>query len=278
LSDKLPQIKDDGFFTPEVGAWAEEKYKLIGNYTSMFATAMKNSWDIRIYIDLFAGAGFARIKNTNKVVPSSPFLALSIPDQFDKYIFCDKDKKCLTALKNRVELKYPNTDVSFIEGDSNKTTKEIIANMPSYKNGETVLSFCLVDIYGMNNLAFSTIEDLAEFFMDFLILIPTGMDINRFEDQYYDKTDNTVAIFTGNPNWRNAWLVAKRNGEKFGDFVENLFFERMLLKGFKKPEFKQIKNSKNRVIYHLVFFSKHDRGKSLFKESKKYSSKQEKLF
>jgi hypothetical protein len=47
----LPELKDDSLITPEVGAWAEDKYRLVGNYAAMFATSMKKKWECRIYID-----------------------------------------------------------------------------------------------------------------------------------------------------------------------------------------------------------------------------------
>ena len=87
MNTKLPELEDDGLITPEVGDWSEDKYRLVALYSKMFATAMKDKWDCRVYIDLFAGAGRARIRNTARIIPASPLLALSIPDQFDRHIF-----------------------------------------------------------------------------------------------------------------------------------------------------------------------------------------------
>jgi hypothetical protein len=33
----LPILEDDGLITPDVGLWAEKKYRLVQNYASMFA-------------------------------------------------------------------------------------------------------------------------------------------------------------------------------------------------------------------------------------------------
>jgi hypothetical protein len=52
-------VEDDGLECPPVGAWAEEKYRLVSLYDELFATGMKDKWDERVYIDLYAGAGFA---------------------------------------------------------------------------------------------------------------------------------------------------------------------------------------------------------------------------
>src|SRR5438105_2170269 len=59
---QLPRLKDDGLHAPEVGRWAEQKYRLVATYAGMFATGMKKKWEKRIYIDLFAGAGRSRIE------------------------------------------------------------------------------------------------------------------------------------------------------------------------------------------------------------------------
>jgi len=63
---KLPELKDDGLITPEVGAWADDKYRLVGNYAAMFAISMKKKWECQVYIDIFAGAGRARIETDPK--------------------------------------------------------------------------------------------------------------------------------------------------------------------------------------------------------------------
>src|SRR5437867_2964503 len=98
-SDAIP---DDGLETAPVGSWAEEKYTIVALYDRLFSTGMKNKWDIRVYIDLYAGAGHVRVKGTKRILRGSPLIALSVPDRFDKYIFCEKSTKNLDALKKRI--------------------------------------------------------------------------------------------------------------------------------------------------------------------------------
>lgn len=61
-------IEDDGLICPEVGSWAEEKYRLLALYDELFSTGMKYKWDQRVYIDLYAGAGYGRIKGSKKIL------------------------------------------------------------------------------------------------------------------------------------------------------------------------------------------------------------------
>ncbi len=87
----LDTKKDDGLLLPDANPWAVEKYRLLFNYANTFATSMKKKWDQRVYIDLFAAAGMARIKETDKIVLSSSLLALNVNDPFDRYVFCEKN-------------------------------------------------------------------------------------------------------------------------------------------------------------------------------------------
>jgi hypothetical protein len=78
MTFKLPELEDDGLSTPDISEWGEEKYRLVGYYATLFANSMKGKWGSRVYIDLFSGAGRARIKDTNRILPASPLLALDV--------------------------------------------------------------------------------------------------------------------------------------------------------------------------------------------------------
>ena len=68
------RVDDDGLITLEVGGWAETKYRLLALYNELFSTGMKNKWDQRVYIDLYAGAGYSAFKepgDSRKALPSS---------------------------------------------------------------------------------------------------------------------------------------------------------------------------------------------------------------
>src|SRR6266550_8394386 len=110
-------VEDDGLFCQEVGPWAETKHNLVSYYGRLFSTGMKNKWDRRIYIELYAGAGYSRIRETLRIVAGSPLRALLLPHPFDRYIFCEKDSVSIESLKVRVKRIAPRADVVFIPGD-----------------------------------------------------------------------------------------------------------------------------------------------------------------
>src|SRR5258708_37275432 len=91
--EPLRPLDDDGLPTPEIGAWGEEKYRHVQLYASLFAKSMRNKWDALVYLDLFAGSGRSKIRDTTRIVNASPLIVLGIAETFDKYIFCEIDKK-----------------------------------------------------------------------------------------------------------------------------------------------------------------------------------------
>src|SRR5215469_12447002 len=90
------RVPDDGLVSPEVGSWAEEKYRLIALYDELFATGMKDKWQERVYIDLYAGAGYSKVRGSKMVLKGSAVLALSVQNPFDKYIFCEESGELMS--------------------------------------------------------------------------------------------------------------------------------------------------------------------------------------
>lgn len=279
--EKLPSLDDDGLITPDVGDWAEEKYRLVSTYAGLFASAMKGKWDARVYIDLFAGAGRSRIENTKRILPASPLLALSISFPFDKYIFCEKEDGNRNALVDRVKRDYSAADVSFIE-DANMKVDSVIGLIPKHNNNFRVLSFCFADPYNMKNLKYQTIKALAEKYIDFLILLPVWMDANRNLKYYIEPANTVIEDFTGVKNWRADWEKVGASGQEFGAFVADLFGKQMESLNYKYSGLSDMilvrSTDKNLPLYYLAFFSRHPRGTAFWQEAKKYRTDQLGLF
>ncbi len=279
---KLPGLRDDGLITPEVGAWAEDKYRLVGNYAAMFATSMKKKWECRVYIDLFAGAGRARIEGTKRIIPASPILALNIEDPFDIYIFCESDETKASGLKERVSKTYPSLEVRFLYGDTNNLTLDILREIPQANRKFKVLGFCFVDPYSLRNLDFKTVRALSVRFMDFLVLIPSYMDANRNIVHYLNPENTTVDQFLGDPTWRQEWQQAGKRNEDFATFFVDRFGKQMSSMGYLYPGIQDTKLirsvEKNLPLYHLCFFSRNSLGHQFWKQARKCSQDQFELF
>ncbi|MGA7614076.1 MAG: three-Cys-motif partner protein TcmP [Thermoanaerobaculia bacterium] len=273
-------LPDDGLPTSVVGDWAEEKYRLVECYANLFATSMKNRWECRNYIDLFAGTGRAQIRGTQKIVRTAAIRALEVTAPFDRYVFCELDSTRLGALRQRVERSHTERSVRFIEGNTNDRVDEIVAAIPLPTPGFRVLTFCFADPYQLANLQFETIRKIASRFVDFLILIPTGMDPGRNEQNYVAERSQVVAQFIGRENWRESWRNERQVG--FGDFVAREFGESMRRLGYLfggLHETHLMRNTKRKSpIYRLAMFSRNDLGEKFWRACKKVATPQGSLF
>lgn len=276
---QAPYVGADGLEAPEVGAWAEKKYKLVHMYDELFTTGMKKKWK-RVYIDLFASAGKANIRNTSRIVLGSPLLALNIPDKYDKYIFCEEDKALLNSLKSRVTKGYSDADVSYVEGDCNKKVDEIMGHIPTPSSSNKVLTFCFVDPFSLD-IEFETIRRLSTRFMDFLILLAFS-DANRNVGIYIEENSDRLDKFLGTTSWRDKWENEMKKDPSFVRFLARQYVRQMISLGYHSDSAKlMIENrsdEKNLSLYHLAFFSRHERGYQFWREVRKYALKQPELF
>ena len=279
---EFENLEDDGLITPEIGSWGKQKYRLVTQYSQLFSKSMKNKWDSIVYIDLFSGAGRSKIRNTNRIIASSPILALKNEHKFDRYIFCEEDSEKCNALKCRIEREFSQIDTQVILGDSNECINDILAKLPTYSRNHKVLSFCFVDPFKVGNLKFKTIEKLSKLYVDFLVLIPSGMDANRNLKQYLRPNNKIVENFLGNVHWRESWENLPYPKKTFEEFIVDQFNESMSGLRYINPGMENCcsirSDDKNLLLYRLTLYSRNELGKKFWKEAKKYSNPQLQLF
>src|SRR3974390_2211133 len=279
--EKNPEVLDDGLVLPEVGAWVETKYRLVGLYAALFSTGMKWKWDQRVYVDLYAGAGYARVRNTQRILMGSPLIALNVDYPFNKYIFCEEDGQCIEALRHRAAKLAPERDVSYIHGDCNSELDSIIAAIPKGSHENKVLTLCVVDPFDFG-IKFETLRRLSAFFIDFLVLLAIGMDANRNYDHYVDGNSTKIDEALGNVEWRDRWRDVGVRRSEFRPFLASEFSMSMESLGYLHQELHQMKHvrsdEKNLPLYYLALFSRHERAYQYWKDVFKYSTDQTSMF
>lgn len=271
---RLQHLDDDGLVLPKVGPWAETKYSLIATYSQMFATAMKEKWETLVYVDLFAAAGRALIKDTSRIIPTSSMLALQVKHPFDRYVLCEIKPKLLSALETRARRDAPGRDVRCVLGDCNENARRILNEVPVGTRGHGVLCFCVADPSNLASLKFTTISALAQRYVDFLVLIPSAMEARRFSEAYSDPENTIISDFLGDPGWRGRWaqIAAGPGPHDFGAFVVDRFGAAMKELGYRYPgpsDTVPVKD-KHLLLYHLAFFSRHPRGTDFWRKAKRH--------
>jgi len=286
-ADSEDPIGPDGMVLPQVGDWAETKYKPVEIYAKLVTTTMTDKWKALAYIDLFAAAGLGQVRDTERIVPGTVICALRSPVAFDRYLVCEFDPSRFRALRMRIQRDFPGADVRYFEGDCNAIVDRVIAELPGEGNSSSVLTFCVVDPSKIADLRFSTIEALAYIrpglrrAIDFLVLIPSHMDAHREQVYYLDPSSSALSDFLGNPSWRDDWFVEVRSGRprNFGVFVVDEFGKSMQKHGYLWDIKDAIPIERGRQkLYHLAFFSRHPVGRKFAREARKYASPQRDLF
>ncbi|MGA3023839.1 MAG: three-Cys-motif partner protein TcmP [Bryobacteraceae bacterium] len=274
-------MDDDGLATPEVGGWAETKYRLLALYDQLFSTGMKNKWDQRVYLDLYAGAGYSRIQGTSRFLKASPLIALTVTHPFDKYIFCEERQDLLDALEARVERIGPQANVKCIPGNCDAEIERIYEQIPKGSSTNKVLSLCLVDPFDFG-LKFETLRRLSTVLMDFVVLLAIGMDANRNYEHYVDGDSTKIDEALGNREWRDRWKAVGIRRSDFRPFLASEFCRSMeSLRYLKKPldRMKLVRSvEKNLPLYYLALFSRSERAFDFWDDVLKYSTDQKDLW
>ena len=103
----------DGASVQCVGQWAKEKHEYLRRYIGA-TWAARNKFLApgahfpkpggAAFVDLFAGPGRARIRDTGEIIDGSPLIALKHSEApFTKVILCDLDEENVAALRKRVQ-------------------------------------------------------------------------------------------------------------------------------------------------------------------------------
>jgi three-Cys-motif partner protein len=276
MSDGPEKLAEDGLLYPEVGSWTETKHDHVSYYAKLFSSGMKRKWGRRIYVDLYAGAGFAKIRDSARIIAGSPIRALLLPDAFDKYIFCEENEEKLEALKARVKRIAPASDVSYVEGDCNEHVGEILAAIPVGSKHDTVLSLCFADPYDIS-LKFSTLRTLAKRYIDFVVLLALWSDANRAYKRYVMEDATKVDEFLGSTTWQERWKSVQTT-VPFPKFLAAEFAAQMETLGYLPTpihKMKRVRSDENNLpLYYIAMFSGHTLAHDFWDDVLKYGTDQ----
>ena len=251
----------DGYAIRCVGRWAKDKYFYVRRYLDIFSTAMKSKWEL-YYIDLFAGCGKCRVRDSGEEIDGSALMSFNIRFPFKKYLFVDSNREALDALKERIEGSELFDRVSLIHGDCNEKIEEIIREIP--QKGCLCLAF--VDPTGLQ-IKFETIKKLTEGRrVDLIITFPEGMAIKRNLEKFLKQEHSPLDDSMGDTSWREEYRRELAYLPSIGRkrrFVE-LYREKLKSIGYveiKSADEVLIRSSAKKLpLYYLLLASKHPLG------------------
>jgi three-Cys-motif partner protein len=258
----------------EVGHWTEIKLQIIREYSAAYAAILRRQSVIRhhAFIDGFAGAGTHIAKSTGEEIEGSPLIALQSP--FSHYHFIDMDGRKADRLR---QLAGDRTDVSVYRGDCNDVLLNNVFPKCAYSDYRRGL--CLLDPYGLNP-NWEVVETAGkmksiEIFLNFSIM---DANMNPLRGQPDEAQIARMNRFWGDGSWREAATVSTPG--LFGDMDEKASNETIVqayasrlreVAGFDYVvDPLPMRNSKNAVVYYLMFASPNQTGakiaRSIFKK------------
>jgi three-Cys-motif partner protein len=210
------------------------------------------------FIDLFAGPGRARIRETGEEIDGSPLVALrhhEVP--FSRVVLCELDPDNAQALRKRVEAYEGHAVV--VEGSCHETIREVVAQVPVYG-----LNFALIDPFSLDQLRFDTITNLAALRrVDLLIHFPT-MDIKRNLTRSTDRLSRAVGT--------ERWQERVKKAEDVPKAIDHLRSE-LEKHGYTGKQVRSVPiKHGGLLLYHLVFASKHERGDKIWESVTKITA------
>jgi three-Cys-motif partner protein len=245
---KLPPPEDDGLFTPTVGDWSRHKHYFLMRYIDAFTTSMKDKkWTSLHYIDLFAGAGLERLKDSGELDWGSPMIAAKAPNQFDRLHLCEKKKHKYEALNSRISQIKPGSQI--LHGDANEKINEIV---PAISQGSLALAF--LDPSGLH-LEFDTLKVLSDIRADFIIFFPDHLDaLRNWEHNYLDNPNSNLDRCLGKgSDWRS--IINGTPRDRLAEVLRDLYVSQIKSLGYTQFEYERV-FMKSHPLYILIFCSR----------------------
>lgn len=260
---------EDGLPMRQSGVWAKAKLDYVNRYIAVFETSMRQKWERRNYIDIFAGPGKNQVRDTNEVLLGSPLLALTTQHPFTGYYFIDKDSSNTAALEARAMASGLGDQVKIRTGDSNNLVDWIVGDLS--KAPSQALNLAFLDPEGLE-LHWQTVARLASVWkMDLIINYPRS-GLTRNMEQYSKADEDTpVDRFFGGREWRD--VLRESNRGLWQRHLLDLYKSKLAALGYQEIRNSDelgdeplMRNEKQATLYHLIFASKNTLGHKFWKD------------
>lgn len=201
------------------------KLDVIGEYLAMYQRALAGKFETT-YIDAFAGTGEIPISETKNglldadeeaqmLIVGSAVRAVEVMPPFTRYVFIDKRKKCIEALRRRFKGNLNASRIAFRVGDANEHVQKL-CDSQEWKSWRGVV---LLDPFG-SQVDWVTVEAIAATkSLDLWYLFPAGLSVFRqiSSDGNVDPThEPSLTRIFGTEDWKTAFLKPSSQGDLFG--------------------------------------------------------------
>ena len=159
------------------GNWTEAKMEIVVDYAKAYLTIMNNQdWVKTLYFDGFAGSGTIENDNEENIKGTAlRILEIEKPKPFDIYYFVEINERFANSLKSTITENYPEKKAYIVQGNCNDKLIDMAKFLTQHKNYRALV---FIDPFGMT-VDWASVEALKNLGIDFWILVPTGVGVNR---------------------------------------------------------------------------------------------------
>ena len=204
VSDELVKISDVHY---EGHSWTVAKLLLLMGWVYVYTTIIPKYCEEYWYIDLLAGSGTTKVKETGDVIASSPFIAyFCATEPFRRYIFVEREENKYRALFRRSSKIIGRDKIRVIQNNCNQVAINLSNEIKTrIRRGEKIHCLVFIDNEGLDT-EWKAIEAMLEIYSDLIILFPT-IGIRRTwgaAKKESSKEFSTLKRFFGGDIWRKA--------------------------------------------------------------------------
>ena len=275
------------------GNWTEVKLarlaKYLIAYRTIFSKNLRAQYFKTWYADAFAGTGSRSTPDapsksgdllrdvyedadTKEYRDGSAQIALGLANPFDHYLFIEKSKSRVDALRTTIGTNHADllSRCYFKHGDANEGLK----TWSKERNRQKERAVVFLDPYGMQ-VEWSTVQTLAATkAIDLWYLFPLGVGVARLlkrDGDIEESWQNRLDLLFGTSDWRSRFYGIQTTRSLFGDqetvertaTVEKIreFINERLASCFAKvANGLVLRNSKSSPLYLLCFAAANERG------------------
>ena len=248
---------DDGLPVEEVGRWAITKHASLCGYVDI-SRGVRSKWigptkGGATYIDLFCGAGRARVRKTGTFIDGSCVAAWKESRRsgspFSQVFIADSDDERRAYAADR--LRKAGAPVIEIKGDAATAAKELRDHLSNRS-----LHFAFLDPYNLGAFEFSVVEELSRFkYIDLLAHI-SKMDLQRNIGMNIRAQRSAFDRFA--PGWREAVDLSQRPSTVRREMFEYWQKKVAALGISTSTDMQLITGDQGQHLYWLILAAKHD--------------------
>jgi three-Cys-motif partner protein len=144
----------DGLPARKSGEWAKRKHHYLNNYCGITTVSMKSRFKV-VYLDVMAGPGKCKIKETGEEFAGSPLVALE--HDFSEYLLVEREPNLANALEQRVSGHPKAQKIKVIRDDWVK-----LAASGQLRFDAHTLVVAFIDPTGTSQVPMSAMKDMAQ--------------------------------------------------------------------------------------------------------------------